>query len=228
MTCKYAAVLFDLDGTLLDTALDLCATTNYVLQVYHSTSHIDDWIARHVASDGVYALLKAAIPEEEHMFYDFEAMRATFLEYYHEHINDRTIYFGDMQSLLQELKRQQVKIAVVTSKPHHLAVKLLSRFEELANEVIVGGDAVPYTKPDPRPLLYACEQLHVRAEDCIYVGDHIRDIEAAHNAHMPAVLALWGYLRDRFHIDHYHADFVAKCPYELGHILGVEYAGVGC
>jgi phosphoglycolate phosphatase len=223
MTAKYEAVLFDLDGTLLDTALDLGKATNYVLG-QHGVGPISDDTARAFASDGMRALLKSGIPESEHDRYDFEAMRKEFLPYYYDHIADRTVYFPETDRLINALKREHIPYAVVTSKPDHLARKVLSKFAELADiEVIVGCDTLPVSKPDPEPLFYACRQLKVNPAKCLYVGDHIRDIEAGHNAGMDTVLALWGYIRDKSSVGHFGAEYVAGDNRELAEIIGVTF-----
>lgn len=222
MNSKYEAVLFDLDGTLLDTALDLGNATNYVLSLY-GQGPISDETARNHASDGMRALLKSGIPESEHGSYDFETMRLQFLPYYHEHIADRTAYFDGTEEFIRKLKKNGIPYAVVTSKPDHLACKVLGKFSELADiKVIVGCDTLPVSKPNPEPLFYACRKLNVNPQNCLYVGDHIRDIEAGRNAGMKTALALWGYIRDKSHPEVFGADFVARDFKDLASIIGLE------
>ena len=222
MSSNYEAVLFDLDGTLLDTALDLGKATNHVLSLYNRGPISDD-TARMYASDGMRALLKSGIPEEEQAQYDFEKMRLEFLPYYREHIADRTCYFDGTAELINALKKNGIPYAVVTSKPDHLACRVLGKFKELSDiGVIVGCDTLPVSKPNPEPLLYACRKLNVEPKNCLYVGDHIRDIEAGHNADMKTALALWGYIRDKEHPEVFGADFVAKDFRELAGIIGIS------
>lgn len=219
---KYEAVLFDLDGTLLDTALDLGKATSHVLSLY-GLPPISDETARTHASDGMRALLRSGIPESEHHKYDFEAMRLQFLPYYHEHIADRTRYFDGTAELITALKRHGIPYAVVTSKPDRLACRVLGKFPELADiGVIVGCDTLPVSKPNPEPLFYACRKLNVTPEKCLYVGDHIRDIEAGHNAGMKTALALWGYIKDKSNPQAFGADYIAEDFKQLAQIIGVE------
>lgn len=224
-SCPYEAVLFDLDGTLLDTALDLGLATNHVLAKYGCPTSIDDNTARAFASDGMRALMRAGVAPEEQYKYDFEGMREDFLAFYYSHINVRTRFFPKMAELIRVLKAERIPFGIVTSKPHALAVELLSKFPELADlKIIVGCDLIPQSKPDPEPILYACRELKVDPLKCVYVGDHQRDIEAGHNAHMPAILAAWGYIKDKSPeaLKAFGADFIAEDALALANILGLR------
>lgn len=219
----FKAVLFDLDGTLLDTALDLGLATNYVLKKYGIEEGITDETAREYASDGMRALIKAGIPKEQWGDYDIEGkMRNDFLSFYHEHINDRTVYFNGIENLLINLNRANIKFGIVTSKPHHLTTKLLSKFDLLKDlKAVVGCDLIPFSKPSPEPLFYACKMLDVNSDDCIYIGDHQRDVEAAHNANMKCAFALWGYIGNNCDKNYYHADYAVKTPQDFEEVLGI-------
>lgn len=218
---KYEAILFDLDGTLLDTALDLADATNYVLKK-HNVAPISDAQAKRYASDGMRALLKSGIDEEKWDQYDFEEMRLEFLEYYNTHINVRTVFFKDMDKLLNTLNQNNIKVGVVTSKPDHLANLLLRKFKEF-NFIseIVGCDLLTKCKPDPEPLLYTCNKLNVDPKKCVYIGDHIRDIEAGKNANMDTVLAKWGYIKEE-DLQSFNATYVADDVAHLAKIIGIE------
>lgn len=218
---KYEAILFDLDGTLLDTALDLADATNYVLKK-HNVAPINDAQAKRYASDGMRALLKSGIDKEKWNQYDFEEMRLEFLEYYNTHINVRTVFFKDMDKLLNTLNQNNIKVGVVTSKPDHLANLLLRKFKEF-NFIseIVGCDLLTKCKPDPEPLLYTCNKLNVDPKKCVYIGDHIRDIEAGKNANMDTVLAKWGYIKEE-DLQSFNATYVADDVAHLAKIIGIE------
>lgn len=222
-TLKVKAVLFDLDGTLLDTALDLAKATNFVLKKYGRKEGISDKTAREYASDGMRALMKAGIPVNEWANYDLDnEMRSDFLEYYHAHINERTVYFEGIKELLQALKSNNIPYGIVTSKPHNLTMELISKFEELKDlKGVAGCDLLPFEKPRPEPLFYVCEKLGVAPEDCIYLGDHKRDIEAAKNAHIISSFALWGYIGKDHDPLCYGADYIVKTPKEFSSILGI-------
>lgn len=218
---KYEAILFDLDGTLLDTALDLADATNYVLKK-HNVAPISDAQAKRYASDGMRALLKSGIDEEKWDQYDFEEMRLEFLEYYNTHINVRTVFFKDMDKLLNALNQNNIKVGIVTSKPDHLANLLLRKFKEF-NFIseIVGCDLLTKCKPDPEPLLYTCNKLNVDPKKCVYIGDHIRDIEAGKNANMDTILAKWGYIKEE-DLQSFNATYVADDVAHLAKIIGIE------
>jgi phosphoglycolate phosphatase len=218
---KYEAILFELDGTLLDTALDLADATNYVLKK-HNVAPISDAQAKKYASDGMRALLKSGIDEEKWDQYDFEEMRLEFLEYYNTHINVRTVFFKDMDKLLNALNQNNIKVGIVTSKPDHLANLLLRKFKEF-NFIseIVGCDLLTKSKPDPEPLLYTCNKLNVDPKKCVYIGDHIRDIEAGKNANMDTILAKWGYIKEE-DLHSFKATYIAEDVAHLAKIIGVE------
>ncbi|MDD6177372.1 MAG: HAD-IA family hydrolase [Succinivibrionaceae bacterium] len=221
-----SGVLFDLDGTLLDTALDLADATNHVIKEFGATTQISDEEAREVASDGMRALMKRAIPESEHYKYDFDKMREPFIKYYNEHINDRTKFFPGVEELLEELKADNVPFGIVTSKPHDLTLKLISKFDILKDlKGVAGCDIIPFSKPSPEPIFYVCKILGISPQEVLYVGDHKRDIEAAKNAQSLSGFAKWGYIKKNEDIESYGANFYIDEPKEIIGIRGCYHKG---
>lgn len=188
------AVIFDLDGTLLDTAPDIIAACNATLKHFGYTP-LDETIAYSKMTAGMRELLKLAIPESEHESADIAGvMRSYFAQYYLDNINVYTHAFAGMEELLKELKQKRIKLAVVTNKYFDMAQKLLSQYPFYQDlELILGCDSITNSKPHPEPILKTLERLQVAPFDALYVGDHLNDIIAANRAKTHSAVALWGY-----------------------------------
>ncbi len=188
------AVIFDLDGTLLDTAPDIIAACNATLE-HFGYQPISEALARTKVTAGMREMLKLGVPVAEHASADIEGvMRSYFAQYYVEHICVYTKPFAGITDLLDDLKRQQVKLAIVTNKYEHMAQELLQRFAFYPDlEVILGCDSITHSKPHPEPILKTMEQLSVQPYETVYVGDHLNDIMAANRAKVISAAALWGY-----------------------------------
>lgn len=203
------AVLFDLDGTLLDTANDLGEALNYVLNKYNLPL-IDREIYRPVASDGAKGLLELGFKAQLSQF-NYEQLRQEFLTYYQENIAKHTCLYPGVNALLAKLNSHDVPWGVVTNKPEGLTKILLPYFPEFEQcAVLVGGDTLLTRKPDPEPLYFACKQINVDANTCVYVGDAKRDIEAGNSANMQTIIAGWGYIKSTDNIQLWQADFIAQ------------------
>ena len=185
-------MLFDLDGTLLDTARDLADALNELRRQERLAPLASERI-RCFVSHGSAALVRLAFPDVSEA--RFLALRDRLLEIYSRSLAVHTRPFEGMPALLEYLERQALPWGVVTNKPHALAAPLLEAVG-LAERtgVLVGGDTLPERKPHPRPLLYAAEQLHVNPAATVYVGDAERDVLAAQAAGMRAIVACFGYI----------------------------------
>jgi len=191
---RFAAVLFDLDGTLLDTAPDLGAAVNHVLQ-REGMAPLPDTVIRRIASDGALGLLKAGFGEEQLARMDTPALRQALLDYYAAHLYEGTRPYQGMPEFIAWLNTQGIRWGIVTNKPAFLTEPLMAQVAELPHcGVIVSADTLPVRKPHPDPMFYACAQLGVEPAECLYVGDHIRDIEAGRAAGMRTAIAGWGYM----------------------------------
>ncbi|MGA7949731.1 MAG: HAD-IA family hydrolase [Thiobacillaceae bacterium] len=187
------AVLFDLDGTLIDTAPDLGHALN-LQRARHGMAPLEDAVIRPQASHGARGLMFLAFdlrPDDP----QFATMREEFLQLYADNLSRHSRAFEGVLDLLDELENRGIAWGVVTNKPARFTEPLLSMLD-LADRAacIVSGDTCPQPKPHPCPLLYAAEEAGHKPEHCIYVGDAARDVEAAVAARMPALVALWGYL----------------------------------
>lgn len=187
------AVLFDLDGTLVDTAPDLGHALN-LQRARHGLPPLADAIIRPQASHGARGLLGIGFdlqPDNPAFAY----MREEFLKLYADNICHHSRPFPGIVELLAELESRGLKWGVVTNKPACFTEPLMSILE-LAERAacIVSGDTCPHPKPHPAPMLAAAELCGAQPHECLYLGDAERDIQAATAAGMPALVAAWGYL----------------------------------
>ena len=208
-----ALVLFDLDGTLLDSAPDFVATLNRMLAERGEPAMPLDALRPHV-SKGARAMLAAGFPRLDVATRD--AMIPAFLEVYQQELARHGAPFEGVEALLDAIEAVGCRWGIVTNKPEYLAVQLLPLLGwQRRCAVLVGGDTLPVRKPDPLPLLHAAMQLGLGAEDCVYVGDDERDILAARAAAMPSIAALWGYRLDEDDPATWQADVSAPTPRAL-------------
>lgn len=207
MTSQFEAVLFDLDGTLLDTADDLGASLNYVLEHY-KYPNVDKKAYTPVASDGSRGLLELGFQSNLDKF-DYPTLQKMLLDHYQANICIKTTLFDGMGELLQTLIENNIVWGVVTNKPEFLTTPLLAQFELFKRSAIdISGDTLAKRKPHPEPLLHAAKQIAVAPEKCLYVGDALRDIQAGNDAMMTTAVAGWGYIKasddtDSWQADHY-------------------------
>ena len=188
------AVLFDLDGTLADTARDLLEACNHVLRKYRFAELSLAEIRRNV-SLGASAMLAAAVPDGQAALCGRDSvMRREFLDYYAEHVCERTVLFDGFDEVLPRLRQRGFKLAVVTGKYTALARRVLSGLGiEECFDAVVGSDLAPRPKPDPSSLLHALSLLGVGPRAALYLGDHRNDALAALSCGAVPAAAGWGY-----------------------------------
>lgn len=187
----FRAVLFDLDGTLADTAPDLIAAVNRIL-AEEARPSLPESALRPLVSKGGRALLARAFADlgEDAR----EPLLPRFLAAYAEALAVHTRPFAGIEPLLADIEARAWPWGIVTNKPEGLAVGVVAGLGwSTRSKALVGGDTLPVRKPAPEPLWLAASHLGVPPEACLYVGDDARDIEAAKAAGMPSVAALWGY-----------------------------------
>lgn len=208
-----AAVLFDLDGTLLDSAPDFVATANRMLQA-RGMGEVSQEQLRPAVSKGSRAMLAVAFPQmgdaERH------ALVPEFLEIYEALIGQYAKLFDGIETMLQALEQAGTTWGIVTNKPEYLARLILPQQGwEQRCAVLIGGDTLAERKPHPLPLQVAAQQINIGVAACVYVGDDERDILAARAAGMPSVAALWGYRLDDDDPQTWQADSLCAEPSEL-------------
>lgn len=212
-------ILFDLDGTLLDTAPDLAQALNATLQANGRAALSFEQI-RPAVSHGGSALIRLDFQlEPQHP--QFEPLRAQLLDYYQAHIADETRLFPGMEKVLEYIEARGLSWGVVTNKPGWLTEPLLEALDlQRRAASVVCGDTLNERKPHPAPLLHACKLIGTAPGQCLYVGDAERDITAGHNAGMTTLVALFGYLMDSDRPEDWGANALIQQPADILAWLG--------
>lgn len=210
-------ILFDLDGTLLDTSYDFAYALNQTCQHFNQPS-IPYATLRQTVSQGGLAMTQLAFPQ-----FSGEALeekRQFFLTCYYDNIDQHTRVFAGLETGLAELAATDFSWGIVTNKPGWLTERLLSKIPFASPpKSIISGDTLEVRKPHPQPLWLAAEQCGVESKNCLYIGDHPRDIEAGKNANMKTAAALYGYIPTASSSDDWQADYVFSTPIEISHFI---------
>ncbi|NKB76470.1 MAG: HAD-IA family hydrolase [Gammaproteobacteria bacterium] len=208
------AVLFDLDGTLLDTADDLGGALNAMLE-RRNRSPLPMSLLRNYVSRGAMTLVcigfgcAAGSPESRDLWREL-------LDQYANNLSANTVYFPGMERLLDYIERQQIPWGIVTNKPGFLTMPLLNELGITSRtKCIVSGDTLSEKKPHPAPLFHACQLLDCAPERSIYVGDDKRDIEAGNRAGMLTLGATYGYILEDDNPKNWEADGLISHPDEI-------------
>jgi len=214
MAFNPSVVLFDLDGTLVDTAPDLGLALNIQLE-RHGYPALPLSAIRPFASHGSKGLLKLGFgltPAHD----TFDAMRTEYLNLYDEVFLTSPLLFDGMDEVLTKIEAKGQQWGIVTNKPKRFTQRLIESMglDQRAGCAVSGDDA-SRAKPYPDTLNLACEQLGVKAEECVYVGDAARDVEAGRAAGMKTVVALYGYIEPSDHAETWGGDFYIHQPQDL-------------
>ncbi|MEY2866358.1 MAG: hypothetical protein RIQ43_384 [Pseudomonadota bacterium] len=206
-------VLFDLDGTLLDSARDLHAAMEMLLAEKGEPS-VDFAVFRPVVSKGARAMLKRSFARADEQ--QREALLPEFLAHYESALAAHSRLFDGVAEVLSQIEAQSSRWGIVTNKPFYLAEPLVEKLGwSQRSAILLGGDSLPRKKPDPDQLLHACAVLGVKPEQVVYVGDDERDVQAANAAGMRSIGALWGYRPDDDDPERWQADELAELPLDL-------------
>jgi phosphoglycolate phosphatase len=208
------AVLFDLDGTLADTAPDLAGALNALL-VERGRPQVPVAAARPVTSSGARGMLKVGFGiEPGHA--EYETLKARFLDLYAERVCVETQLYPGTVELLAMLEARALRWGVVTNKAERFTRPLLEALALMERAAcVVGGDTTARAKPHPDPLLHAATYVGVEPARCLYVGDDLRDVQAARAAGMPVIAAAYGYLGVDGDPHAWGADAVIDHPLEV-------------
>ena len=211
---RYTAVLFDLDGTLIDSAPDLAGAANEMRAARCVPALAYESLRCRVGS-GARGMLAAAFGAAPGAA-GYEALRDEFLARYEARLTRETRVFADVASVLDALDAHSVPWGIVTNKIERYSTPIV-RCLGLAvrARVVVSGDSSPHAKPHPAPLLEAARCIGVAASACVYVGDDLRDVLAGRAANMATIAAGWGYLGEGASIADWNADAVAQRPIDL-------------
>ncbi|UQB43097.1 HAD-IA family hydrolase [Thiomicrospira microaerophila] len=206
-------VLFDLDGTLLDTSYDFSYALNLLCDEYRIAAPSYNQV-RNTVSQGGAAVTRLAFPDNDDS--DFEDKRRRFLNIYKQNIALHTQLFPGLQAGLVYLAENKIPWGIVTNKPTELTEHLLAHFNfPTPPRTVVCGDTLAVRKPHPEPMWLAAEECGVAPESCLYLGDHPRDLEAGINAGMKTGAALFGYMAPEKFENLMQADFLFRTPYDI-------------
>ena len=191
---KYQLAIFDLDGTLLDTLEDLADSTNYVLSLHSYPVRTLEEVRRFVGN-GIRRLIEQAVPDGASAEV-VDTLFAQFIPYYKEHCADKTKPYDGIITLLQNLKQQGVKLAVVSNKAYYAVKELCDNYFPNLFEVSVGEREGIRRKPAPDTVNEVLQLLRIEKEQAVYIGDSEVDVETAKNADMDCIAVDWGF-RDK-------------------------------
>lgn len=190
---KIKLVLFDLDGTLVDTLKDLAVSTNEALEKYGYKAHPIEAYKQFVGN-GVYKLIERALPEEARTEEKIHALKEAFIAYYDAHLTDYTRPYEGVEETLERLKEKGILLAVVTNKPHAQAVRVVEACFKANTFIEVFGQREGIAhKPDPIVIRQILTSYKVKEEEVLYIGDSDVDMQTAQNAAVKGLGAAWGF-----------------------------------
>ncbi len=214
------AVLFDLDGTLIDSAPDLAGAAND-MRVSRGLPELPLAHFRPMVGSGARGMLHRAL-DMDPLHDEFAAARDEFLNRYERRMTRETRIFPDMTPVLEALHERGVPWAIVTNKATRFSEPLVRALGlDVQSRTLICGDTTPHAKPHPAPLLEAARRIGVMPAQCIYVGDDLRDVQAGRAAGMVTAAVAWGYLGLGEAIDAWGADHVVQWPHQLLHLPGL-------
>lgn len=207
--------LFDLDGTLVNSIEDLAIATNVVLHRHHLPTHeISQY--NYFVGNGVKKLIERALGKQHQDLLD-ECLKE-FYDYYDNHCLDHTRPYDGIKDVVDELVQKGIKLAVVTNKPHYLAIKIVESLFPGQFVAIYGQQDLYPTKPNPESAYLALIAMRLSKNDCFFIGDSHVDIETGYQAEMETIGVCWGF-RGRQELEEAGADYVVDCPYEMKELI---------
>lgn len=207
--------LFDLDGTLIDSLMDLALSTNRVLENHGFAAH-DISSYNQFVGNGVRKLMQRALPKEHQEC--LEECLEEFQVIYDQHCLDHTKPYPGMKELIDSLKAENIQMAVVTNKPHHLAVKIVEALFPDTFVTILGQQEAYPVKPYPESTFIALMSMRLSKDECYYIGDSNVDIQTGENAEMDTIGVCWGF-RGRQELEDEGATYVVDKPCEIKEII---------
>lgn len=209
---KLSCVLFDLDGTLVDTAPDLIACLNMALKI-HGFDEVLSCKIKPFISFGAAAMINKCITvdKETHV-----RVLESMLMLYQNNISEHSRFFSGMEQTLNTIESLGLKWGIVTNKRERFTNPLVEAFKLTDRAAcIISGDTTNNSKPHPEPMLTACAQANVKPEECVYIGDALHDINAGKNTNMKTLAAVYGYIRADDNPADWGADALIESPEQL-------------
>ncbi len=214
----FHGVLFDLDGTLIDTADDFIYCLNH-LRKQDQLPALDSSLIRTVVSDGARAMITLAFDLKEGDT-GFEEKKQQFLNYYLDNLATHSDLFESLNELVNWCQHQHIPWGIVTNKPRVYAEPLIKAlYLDKGIATLVCPDDVTRTKPNPEPMYKACKEMGLLPSECLYVGDHLRDIQAGKNAAMKTIAAAYGYVHHESEALQWQADWTVPTSTDLSKLL---------
>lgn len=210
---KYEAILFDLDGTLIDSAPDLLITLDELLAEYGRAPCVHEDYRQYV-SEGSRKLLALGFAEDYPI--DKDELRQQYLAKYEKQNTKNTDFYQGIPTLLEAIENHQTPWGIVTNKPTEPTLPIAKHLQlDQRAAAIVCGDTLPVAKPDPSPIILACQMMGVDPENCVYVGDSGGDISAGKLAGMATIACAYGYIQDHDNVGAWGADYIAQTPGDI-------------
>ena len=210
-------IVFDLDGTLLNTIDDLANSVNFMLEKFgFPIFSVEEY--KYKVGNGMRKLIERSLPQTYKNDEQIEKSLSVFMDYYNQHKNDNTAPYEGIIDLLNDLKNAGIKLAVVTNKAHMSAKPLIENtFIGVFDEIVGQKEGVP-TKPNPQSVASVLEKLNVTPDECLFVGDSGVDMQTAKNANIKAVGVLWGFRKQDELLEN-GADVIISSPQNLLELL---------
>lgn len=211
------AVIFDLDGTLVNSLEDLAISTNYALNLFGFPTHETDKY-KYFIGDGMQKLIERVLPEDNRDSETKTKVFDAFINYYSKHYLDKTVAYDGIHNVLETLKQDGIKIAVVSNKADKMAKIVVEKiFANIFDFVVGKRDGYP-TKPDPKLTLEVIDILGVNPQECAFVGDSGMDMAAAKNSGCLAVGVLWGF-RESQELQENGADYLLEKTLDIPELI---------
>jgi phosphoglycolate phosphatase len=209
---KLSCVLFDLDGTLVDTAPDLIACLNFALE-QHGFSTVSTKDVKPHVSFGATAMINASVDLDDTTHAN---VLFTMLKEYENNIARYSRFFDGILEVLDFIETQNLLWGIVTNKRERFTLPLVQALAlQHRAACVISGDTTPYSKPHPAPLFEACKRANVSAAECVYIGDAAHDVMAGNNAKMHTLAATYGYLQENDNPENWGANSLIHSPQQL-------------
>lgn len=213
----YKAIIFDLDGTLLDTLEDIANACNYALKECGlSTYEVNKY--KKFVGDGRYKLIERIIPKQDYTEDLFNKVLKLYDDYYLEHMVDETKPYEGICELLDELRGLGIKLAVVSNKPHEFTIEMVKNYFNNKIDIVFGQRKNYQVKPNPETIFEVINEFELEKEECVYVGDSNVDMQTAKNAEVKSIGVSWGF-RGRKELEESGANIVVDTVEELRSVL---------